>query len=406
MAVSRSSRFYLQPDLFDNLFMVARFDAPRVILTGGGARYELAGQLQALGAKRPLIVTDSFLLQSSGLGEMSSQLASRRLESSIFSAVQPDPTDINVYEGLQHFRDHRADSVIGFGGGSCLDAAKMIAIASANAEPLSAFQGYQRIPDPGAPLLAVPTTAGTGSEATKVVVITDTERQVKMMILDAKLMPAVAIVDYELTMSMPKSLTAHVGVDTLTHGIEAYVSRKSNGLTDSLALACVSSVARHLRRAWLDPEDAEARQAMALAALQGGMAFTNASVCLVHGMSRPLGLLFKLPHGLSNAVLLPAVTRFSWPAAPERYAAIARAMGISAESTNAAYACAALVEYLESLNQELQIPRLRDCCGGDKTRFAQVLSRMASNALDSGSPQNNPAIPTAQQIMDLYRAAW
>src|SRR5438105_8982958 len=147
-----------------------------------------------------------------------------------------------------------------------------------------------------------------------------------MIILDAKLMPTVAIVDYELTMSMPQPLTAHVGVDALTHGIEAYVSRKANPLTDPIALSCITKVHANLRTAWADPGNTRAREAMSLAALQGGLAFTNSSVCLVHGMSRPLGLLFRLPHGLSNSVLLPAVTRFSWPGAKARYAEIARAI--------------------------------------------------------------------------------
>jgi alcohol dehydrogenase class IV len=282
----------------------------------------------------------------------------------------------------------------------------MIGIAVTNAGPLSRFQGYHKIPNPGPPLIAIPTTAGTGSEATKVAVITDTTRHVKMMILDAKLMPAAAIVDYELTMSMPKPLTAHVGVDALTHGIEAYVSRKANSLTDPVALSCVSKIHANLRKAWDDPGNTTAREAMSVAALQGGLAFTNSSVCLVHGMSRPLGLVFKLPHGLSNSVLLPAVTRFSWTGATARYAELARAMQIAPARSADEAACEALSDWLDQLNDDLKVPRLRDCCGGDKEKFQAVLPKMANDALESGSPQNNPVVPAPEQIIELFEQAW
>jgi alcohol dehydrogenase class IV len=227
-----------------------------------------------------------------------------------------------------------------------------------------------------------------------------------MMILDAKLMPAVAIVDYELTMSMPKPLTAHVGVDALTHGIEAYVSRKANPLTDPVALSCVTKIRENLGAAWTDSGNLKAREAMSLAALQGGLAFTNSSVCLVHGMSRPLGLVFKLPHGLSNSVLLPTVTRFSWQGAKNRYAELSRAMSIASGKSSEESACEALSDWLDQLNTELQVPRLRDCCGGDKEKFGATLSKMANDALESGSPQNNPLVPAAEQIIELFERAW
>jgi alcohol dehydrogenase class IV len=255
-------------------------------------------------------------------------------------------------------------------------------------------------------MIAVPTTAGTGSEATKVAVVTDTTRNVKMMILDAKLMPTAAIVDYELTFSMPKPLTAHVGVDALTHGIEAYVSRKANSLTDPVALSSITKIYANLRTAWSDPGNEKAREAMSIAALQGGLAFTNSSVCLVHGMSRPLGLMFRLPHGLSNSVLLPTVTRFSWPGAKARYAEIARAIGLATQKAPDEMAAESLVAWLDQLNADLEVPRLRDCCGGDVEKFRATLTKMAADALESGSPQNNPVVPEAGQIIELFERAW
>src|SRR5215471_200189 len=386
--------------------MTARFDSPKAIVTGGGCRNQTPELLTSLHAHRALIVVDPLFATAEFVNQIRSNLAGKGIVTAIFTEFQPDPTDQNVAAGAERFRADGMDSIIAIGGGSALDVAKMIGVAVTNAVPLSEFQGYHRIPNPGPPLLAIPTTAGTGSEATKVAVITDTTRQVKMMILDAKLMPAVAIVDYELTMSMPKPLTAHVGVDALTHGIEAYVSRKANSLTDPVALSCVTKIHDNLETAWSDPGNGEAREAMSLAALQGGLAFTNSSVCLVHGMSRPLGLMFRLPHGLSNSVLLPTVTRFSWPGAKARYAEIARAIKLASGKTSDDMACEALTDWLDRLNNDLRVPRLRECCGDDIDRFRASLKKMATDALESGSPQNNPIVPQVSEIEELFEAAW
>jgi alcohol dehydrogenase len=386
--------------------MNARFDSPKAIVTGGGSRTQSPELMSSLHALRALMVVDPFFAAAEFVNEIRSNLRGKGIAMELFTAFQPDPTDENVMAGAESFRAAGADAIIAIGGGSALDVAKMIGVAVTNSGPLSQFQGYHRIPKPGAPLIAIPTTAGTGSEATKVAVITDTTRNTKMMILDGKLMPSIAIVDYELTMSMPKPLTAHVGVDALTHGIEAYVSRKANPLTDPIALSCVTKIHANLRKVWDDPGNAQAREAMSIAALQGGLAFTNSSVCLVHGMSRPLGLMFKLPHGLSNSVLLPTVTRFSWPGAKARYAELSREMGIAADKTSDESACEALSDWLDRLNEDLKVPRLRDCCGGDKDKFGALLPKMAKDALESGSPQNNPVVPAAEQIVELFEKAW
>ena len=386
--------------------MTARFDSPQAIVTGGGCRGQAAELLDGLHAHRTLLVVDPYFAAADFVTEIRSNLERKGIANDLFIDFQPDPTDQNVIAGTERFHAIGADSILAIGGGSALDVAKMIGVASTNEGPLSQFQGYHRIAKPGPPLVAMPTTAGTGSEATKVAVITDTSRNVKMMILDVKLMPAAAIVDYELTMSMSKPLTAHVGIDALTHGIEAYVSRKANLLTDPVALSCITKIHANLRTAWAEPGNTVAREAMSLAALQGGLAFTNSSVCLVHGMSRPLGLLFKLPHGLSNSVLLPAVTRFSWPGSMARYAEVARAIQLASGKSPDETACKALADWLDQLNVDLQVPRLRDCCGGNMDKFRAVLPKMASDALDSGSPQNNPVVPAAAQIVELFERAW
>jgi alcohol dehydrogenase class IV len=192
----------------------------------------------------------------------------------------------------------------------------------------------------------------------------------------------------------------------LTHGIEAYVSRKATALTDPLALTCIRLVAEHLETAWCEPGNRAAREGMMLAATLGGMAFANSSVALVHGMSRPIGAVFHVPHGLSNAVLLPAVTRFSLAGALERYATVARTMGLAAGNDSDGTAGEKLIAGLAMLNSRLLVPRLGGCRGVERARFDAVKGKMAEDALASGSPQNNPVVPTAEQIVALYEEAW
>ena len=341
--------------------MLTPFNVPPTIIVGAGASRELPTQIKRLRATRVLLVTDRFFEQNGLAAHIVQLLDQEGIAAHVVADVQPDPTVGNVQAGLRAYHGSQAEAIVALGGGSPIDAAKAIAILTTNPEPLSQYAGYHNIPNAGAPLIVIPTTAGTGSEVTKVAVITDTERDVKMMILDLHLLATVALVDYELTMSMPRGLTALVGVDTLTHGIEAYVSRKSNGLTDPIALSCMRLVASHLATAWNESGNRTAREAMALAACQGGMAFSNSSVCLVHGMSRPIGAVFHLPHGLSNAVLLPTVTRFSLSGAPQRYATIARTMGVASEQDSDEAAGQTLVDGLEALNVRLAIPRLGAC---------------------------------------------
>ena len=386
--------------------MAAQFNIPSIVVTGAGASTELVPQLARLGTRRVLLVTDSFMVSSGLAARFQSAMLDAALDVTTFDGVQPDPTDANVREGARLFADKKCEAIVALGGGSPMDAGKAIAILATNGEPLSRFQGYHQVQRAGVPLIVIPTTAGTGSEVTKVAVITDTERDVKMMMLDRYLLPTVALVDYELTFSMPPALTAHVGVDTLTHGIEAYVSRKANALTDPLALHCIRLVTEHLETAWREPHNAAAREGMMLAATLGGMAFANSSVALVHGMSRPIGAIFHIPHGLSNAVLLPTVTRFSLPGALERYAEVARVMRLATSADSAAAAGDKLVAGLIALNSRLKVPRFGASPGVERARFEAVKNKMAADAMASGSPQNNPLVPTTEQIVSLYDEAF
>jgi alcohol dehydrogenase class IV len=253
--------------------------------------------------------------------------------------------------------------------------------------------------------LAIPTTAGTGSEVTRFTVITDVERGEKLLLAGDTLLPSAAVVDYELTLTMPARLTADTGTDSLTHAIEAFVSRKANPFTDGLALSAMKTIWRELPICFHQPGNAKAREAMMLAATQAGMAFSNASVALVHGMSRPLGAHFHIPHGLSNAMLLPAVTAFSAEAAVNRYAECARTMGLSQTHDSDQAAVDRLVRALYERNAELQVPSPKQF-GIAEEQYVSLVSTMAAQALASGSPQNNPRIPTAEEIEGIYHSAW
>jgi len=386
--------------------MTTPFNIPSTIIVGGGASNKVGAQAKRFGVKNVLLVTDAYM-ESCGLaGKVADSMKGVGVNVTVFAGVQPDPTDRNVLEGLEILRRNDCGMVVGLGGGSPMDCAKAISVMSANDPPISRYAGLHKVPRKGVPVITIPTTAGTGAEVTKVVVIGDTRRNVKMMILDLNLMADVALVDYELTMSCPPSLTANVGVDTLVHAVEAYVSVKANPMTDPFALSSIRHVSENLLEAFKEPDSAEARRGMTLASLHAGIAFPNSSVCLVHGMSRPIGALFHVPHGLSNAVLFPMVTEFSIPGAPERYAIVSRTMGYSTEADSEDYANERLVAGLKKLNKDLQIPRLGKACEVDLPTFDENIVKMANDSLASGSPSNNPVIPTAEQIVDLYHKAW
>jgi alcohol dehydrogenase class IV len=378
---------------------------PAEVVAGGGASEQLGALVRRQGILRPLVITDPFLREQGPVGELARELARDGAGVAIYSDVQADPTIANVEGAVEALRRHDADGIVAIGGGSSLDTGKAASVMATNPGTLADYAGYDRLERAGLPVIAVPTTAGTGSEVTRVTVITDAERGVKMMIRDNRLLPRAAIVDYELTLSCPPALTAHVGVDSLTHAIEAYVSSAANRVTDMFALDAARLIGPHLRRAVADGADTAAREALMLGAMLAGAAFSNASVCLVHGMSRPIGAHFHIPHGLSNAVLLPAVTRFSVGAAPARYAAIARTIGAAPEGASDADACAALVEELTRLNRDLEIPPLAELCG-DRALFEARLEEMADAAIASGSPAFNPREPSREEIVALYCEAY
>jgi alcohol dehydrogenase class IV len=384
--------------------MVAKIAVPRILRIGSGAFAETREVLQILGLKNPLIVTDPYL-RKHGLARMLSESLSGSGHSRIFSETVPDPTVAAVEAGVEFLREGDHDCVIGLGGGSSIDTAKAIAVLAIHGGKMRDYKAPHEQNESGLPIIAIPTTAGTGSEATRFTIVTDEEIEEKMLCIGLAYLPFAALVDFELTLTKPVRLTADTGVDSLTHAIEAYVSRRANTFADSFALSAMRAIWMNLPRACFEPQNRAAREAMMLAATQAGIAFSNSSVALVHGMSRPIGAKFHVPHGMSNAMLLPAVTEFSISAAVARYAECARVMGMVPAYAPDDEAVAELVRNLHELNGKLAVPTPAEF-GIDRQAWELSIPLMARQALASGSPANNPRVPSEDEIERLYRQIW
>jgi alcohol dehydrogenase class IV len=374
---------------------------PRILHIGAGASAQVGNVLEALGCSRPLIVTDASMVKLGYVERLQAHLP----PSDVYADTVPEPTEASIIAGVEKVKSGTYDCIIALGGGSPIDSAKAIAILGKYGGRMRDYKVPRIVNEPGLPVIAIPTTAGTGSEATRVTVITDHERDEKMLCLGMGFLPVAALVDFELTLSLPPRTTADTGIDALTHAIEAYVSKKANPYTDSQALQAMQLIAPNLRRAYHDGQDRPAREAMMLGATLAGIAFSNASVALVHGMSRPIGAFFHVPHGLSNAMLLPTVTAYSIPAASARYADCARAMKVASTEDSDAVANHKLLEELRALNAELQVPT-PEAFGINRFAFFNLTRTMAEQALASGSPGNNPRVPTVDEMVKLYEQLW
>jgi len=374
---------------------------PRILQIGAGASSEVGNVMAGLGCARPLIVTDRMMVQLGYVNRLQDCLA----DSEIYDDTLPEPTEASILAGVEKVKSGDFDSIIALGGGSSIDSAKAIAILGKYGGEMRDYMVPRVVNEPGLPIIAIPTTAGTGSEATRVTIITDDKVDEKMLCMGMGFMPVAALVDFELTLTVPPRTTADTGIDALTHAMEAYVSKKANLYSNSQAIQAMGLIAPNLRKAYHHGDDRLAREAMMLGATLAGVAFSNASVALVHGMSRPIGAFFHVPHGLSNAMLLPDVTVFSIPGAVSGYAQCARAMQVADLSDTDLVANEKLIEELRALNAELSVPTL-SAFGIDRDRYFSVIDVMADQAIASGSPANNPRVPSKKQIVELYESVW
>ncbi|WP_413795708.1 MULTISPECIES: iron-containing alcohol dehydrogenase [unclassified Pseudomonas] len=378
---------------------------PRIMQLGAGASEAIPNVLTSLGCSRPLLITDKMMVQLGYAERIQTTLAMSGMTAEIFADTVPEPTVDSIQAGVKKARSGDYDSIIALGGGSPIDSAKAIGILAKLGGEMRDYKFPRNVTESGLPIIAVPTTAGTGSEVTRFTIITDEKTDEKMLCVGIGFMPVAALVDYTLTLSLPPRVTADTGIDALTHAIEAYVSQKANLYSDSQALAAMRLIGPNLRRVFHSGQDNAAREALMLGSTLAGVAFSSASVALVHGMSRPIGAFFHVPHGLSNAMLLPSVTAFSIPAAAERYADCARAMGVATAQDSTDAANAKLLTELKSLNDELQVPTPEQF-GINRERFFELMPTMAQQALASGSPGNNPLVPTVEQMVEIYRSLW
>lgn len=381
------------------------FLVPSKILSGVGAINELGANIEGKGSKA-LIVTDPFMIKFGNVAKVAAALEAHHIDYTVFDGVTGEPSDKMVSAGVEAYKNNGCDFLIALGGGSPMDTAKSIGVMVASgANKISDFM-HKTINVNVPYLVAVPTTAGTGSEATQFTIINDTENNVKMLLAGPSVLPALAVVDPAFTMTAPPSVTANTGVDALCHAVEAYTSRKAQPLSDTFALSAIKRIHKNLPICYVDGKNEQARMQMALGATEAGIAFNNSSVTIVHGMSRPIGALFHVPHGLSNAILLPACMEFAIQENTARFAEIARIMGVADENTADMDAAKAFVAEVTRFCKELGIPSTEEVLakgGFTKDDFFAQLDKMATDALDSGSPANTMKQPSKEDIIAIYK---
>jgi alcohol dehydrogenase class IV len=368
---------------------------PRYLQIGKGSLNELPEIIKILGSiKSLLIVTDKQMVAFGYVKKLQEVLSKAGLKSDVFDDTVPDPTDTVVLKGIEFLEKCKNDAVIGFGGGSPMDTAKAIAAMANYSKNIQDYKPPSMFDKKGLPIIAIHHA-----------VIIDSNNSEKISCRGEGFVPIVAIVDYDLTLSKPRRLTIDSAIDTLTHGIEAYVSKKATLFSDRMALDTIRLVMKNIYAVDKDPKDLKAREGLMLAATLGGLAFSNASICLVHGMSRPLGSNFKVPHGLSNAMLLPDITKFSINHAKSRYADCSRAGEFALPEDSDDVACEKLIKGLYKINKDFEVPSMKDF-GINEKNFEDELKNMATDAENSGAPNLNPRVPSVNEMIDLYRQAW
>jgi len=377
------------------------FQCPEKIIFGCGVASEVGEEARRWGERVLLVVGKGSARRTGALDQVVEALVQSGLTVSIFEGVESDPSTDTVHRGTDLAKEFQAQAVVALGGGSVIDAAKAIALLATNPGRCSDYERKAPV-NSVLPLIAIPTTAGAGSEVTRFAVISDLDRKVKMVLGGSYLIPKIALLDPLLTVSMPPEVTAATGMDALTHAIEAYLSTRAQPDTDLLALSAVELIAANLTQAVYNPQDVEARSAMLLGQYRAGLAFSNASVALVHSMSRPLGVYFGVPHGLANALLLPHVMAYNRPACPERFAVLARALGEETVGLSIREAGLKAVQAVRNLVLDIGIPRSLQQVGVKEESF----EIMAKDALEAQSTQFNPRRPQMNDVITLYGEAY
>ena len=379
---------------------LAKFHAPEIVF-GPGALAELGHCAGRLGARRPFLVTDPGLIEAGWVDEALGYLRQRGVQPTVWCDLTPNPKDHEIEAAFGRYAESGGDVIIGLGGGSCIDAAKGVAILSGNGGRILGYEGVDMVVRPIPPTVMVPSTSGTGADVSQFAVVTDTAAHIKITIISRTLVPEISVIDPRLLTTMPDWLNAATGLDALTHAIEAFVSRAHNLLTDTHALNAVGRITRHLLPTQLRPNDTGPRLAMAQGSLEAGMAFTNAILGATHAMSHQVGGLLDLPHGVVNGVLLPHVIRFNAQACPERFAPLAVAAGVPAEGLAAGEAALLLAERVRELADEVGVPKGLAALGVTE----DMLPQLARNTLHDACLATNPREAGMADIEAVFRAA-
>lgn len=380
-----------------------QFIMPGKIVYGEGALQNAKPLLNDFG-KKALIVTDRFMVRLGNVKLVTNILDELNIEYAVYDNINSEPTNLLIDKGVEIYKREICDFLIAIGGGSPIDAMKAIGAVITNGGSINDYYG-KIISIPTPPMVAVPTTSGTGSEATQFTIITNTETDIKMLLKGPVLMPDLAIDDPAFTMTAPPSITAATGLDALCHAAEAYTSKKSQPLTDDLAISAVKRIFKNLPVVFNEPKNVEARAEMSLAALEAGVAFNNASVTIIHGMSRPIGALFHVPHGISNAMLLSECFSFAIDGAYERFADLGRAIKAASHKDDDKTAAEKFLEACREICKTCQIPTLEEF-GIDKKKFFEAMDKMADDAIASGSPANTIKKVTKKDILKIYKNLW
>ncbi len=380
--------------------MAYQFTIPGQVIIGKNALEAGEAAIKGLG-KKALIVTGKIVTKTGMVKILTDYFEKWGISYEIFNDITGEPTIEMIEEGVKVYKAEDCDFLAAIGGGSPLDSAKAIAAMTVLGGKISDYMGTE-IKGQFPPMVLIPTTAGTGSETTKFTIITDTKKDVKMLLKGDDLLPEVAIIDPAFTMTAPPDITAATGMDALTHAVEAYTSRKGNTLTDIYALSAIKRIFTYLPKAYSNGNDEKAREEMLIAAYEAGVCINNASVTLVHGMSRPIGALFHVPHGISNAMLLKECLSYALDGCYERFATIARTIGGADESTNDKEAALGFLDALEKLCKNIKIPTLVEY-GIKKEEFYAVTDKMAQDAMASGSPSNTIKEVSKEDLIEIYQ---
>jgi alcohol dehydrogenase, iron-dependent len=379
---------------------MSHFVIPNHTVVGTNVLSEAAPLLKKMGNKA-FIVTGRHVAVSDMMKQLTALLDENGIGCVIFDGITGEPTDTMIENGVEMLKSSGCDFIIGIGGGSPLDSAKAIAAMAVNEGSIADYNGKE-ITGEILPLAAIPTTAGTGSEATKFTVITDSEKGIKMLLKGDVLVPKLAIVDSSFTVGAPKSVTSATGLDALTHAVEAYTSRKAFSMTDTLAVSAVKRIMKYLPIAYKEPDNSLAREQMSIAALEAGICINNSSVTIVHGMSRPIGALFHVPHGMSNAMLLKECLSFAVSGAYEKFANLGRETGVASDSDSNETAAEKFIDSLQNICDVCEIPTLEQY-GIDRDEYYSKISKMATDAVASGSPANTVKEVTVDDCIEIYK---